>query len=160
VAAGTGPVGVGVIGAGTISDTYLENLSSFPDVEVVAIGDLFPEAAKAKAEQYGVGASGDVSAVLDNPDVEIVVNLTIPAAHAEVASAALTAGKHVWNEKPLTLDRESASALLEQADAARLRVGCAPDTFLGGGVQDPATDRARRHRHPDQRPGALPGTGA
>jgi predicted dehydrogenase len=73
--------------------------------------------------------------VLDNPDVEIVVNLTIPAAHAEVASQAIAAGKHVWNEKPLSLDRASGAALLQAADAAGLRVGCAPDTFLGPGLQ-------------------------
>jgi predicted dehydrogenase len=136
----TGPVGVGIIGAGVISKTYLENLNSFPDTEVLAIGDLFPEAANARAEEYGVPVSGGVEAVLDHPDVEIVVNLTIPAAHAEVAGQAIAAGKHVWNEKPLALDRASASALLETAEAAGLRVGCAPDTFLGSGLQ--ATFRA------------------
>ena len=131
----TGPVGVGIIGAGVISKTYIENLTSFADTEVVAIGDLFPEAARTRAEEFGVAASGDVSAVLDNPDVELVVNLTIPVAHAEVAGQAIAAGKHVWNEKPLSLDRESGRALLEAADAAGLLVGCAPDTFLGSGLQ-------------------------
>jgi predicted dehydrogenase len=131
----SGPVGVGIIGAGVISKTYIENLSSFADTTVVAIGDLFPESAKARAEEFGVPTAGDVSAVLDNPDVELVVNLTIPVAHAEVAGQAIAAGKHVWNEKPLSLDRESGRALLEAADAAGLRVGCAPDTFLGAGLQ-------------------------
>ncbi|GAA1434963.1 Gfo/Idh/MocA family oxidoreductase [Microlunatus lacustris] len=131
----TGPVGVGIIGAGVISKTYIENLTSFADTRVVAVGDLYPEAAKARAEEFGIAAAGDVSVVLDHPDVELVVNLTIPVAHAEVAGQAIAAGKHVWNEKPLALDRESGRALLEAADAAGLRVGCAPDTFLGAGLQ-------------------------
>ena len=130
-----GPVGIGVIGAGTISDTYLENLTSFADTEVLAIGDIFPEAAKEKAAKYDVAAAGNVAIVLDHPDVEIVVNLTIPAAHAEVASQVIAAGKHVWNEKPLALDRVSGQSLLRDAEAAGLLVGCAPDTFLGEGLQ-------------------------
>ncbi len=132
---GTGPVGVGIIGAGVISDTYLENLASFPDTRVVAIGDLRPDAARAKAAAHGVAVGGDVDTVLGHPDVEIVVNLTIPAAHAEVAGRALAAGKHVWNEKPLALERASGRSVLDAAAAAELRVGCAPDTFLGAGLQ-------------------------
>jgi predicted dehydrogenase len=131
----TGPVGVGIVGAGTISETYLKNLTSFPDIDVLAVGDLVAEAASAKAAEHSVPTSGGVAAVLTHPDVEIVVNLTIPAAHAEVASQAIAAGKHVWNEKPLALDRTSGQAVLDQADAAGLRVGCAPDTFLGAGLQ-------------------------
>ena len=130
-----GPVGIGFIGAGVISDTYLENLNSFPDTNVVAVGDLFPDAAKAKAEKHGVAVSGGPEVVLDNPDVELVINLTIPAAHAEVALSAVNAGKNVWNEKPLAPDRVSARALLDRADEVGLRVGCAPDTFLGSGLQ-------------------------
>lgn len=135
MSAATGPVGVGVIGAGVISGTYLDNLTSFPDVRVLAVGDLFPEAAKTRAEEHGVALSGGPEVVLDHPEIEIVVNLTIPAAHAEVASSVLAAGKHVWNEKPLTLDLAAGRALLDQAEAAGLRVGCAPDTFLGAGLQ-------------------------
>ena len=131
----SGPVGVGVIGAGVISDTYLQNLTSFPDIEVHAVGDLFPDAARARASQHGVPNAGGVSTVLEHPDVEIVVNLTIPAAHADVANQALAAGKHVWNEKPLALELADAQALLDHARAADLRVGCAPDTFLGSGLQ-------------------------
>jgi predicted dehydrogenase len=131
----TGPVGVGVIGAGFISETYLRNLTSFPDIDVLSVGDLVPEAASAKAAEHLVPNSGGVAAVLSHPDVEIVVNLTVPAAHAEVAGQAIAAGKHVWNEKPLSLDRTSGQAVLEDADAAGLRVGCAPDTFLGAGLQ-------------------------
>lgn len=132
----SGPVGVGIIGAGTISKTYLENLTSFPDVEVLAIGDIITDAAKAKAEEFNIPASGGPDAVLGHDGVEMVVNLTIPAVHAEVAISALEAGKHVFNEKPLSLDRVSAKALLDAAEKAGLRVGCAPDTFLGSGLQE------------------------
>jgi predicted dehydrogenase len=128
-------VGVGVIGTGVISDTYLENLNSFPDVEVLVVGDLDTDRARAQAEKHGVPASGTAQDVLGHPDVQLVVNLTIPAAHIEVSSAALAAGKHVWSEKPLGLDRAAAVALVEQAHAAGLRIGSAPDTLLGPGFQ-------------------------
>ncbi|KRE53147.1 oxidoreductase [Arthrobacter sp. Soil736] len=131
----TGPVGIGIIGAGVISKQYLDNLSSFPDITVAAVGDLFEEAAAARAAEYGVPVHGGVDAVLGNPEVEIVINLTIPAAHVEVATQALDAGKHVWSEKPFSLDRESGLGLLKAADAAGLKLGCAPDTFLGAGLQ-------------------------
>ena len=131
----SGPVGVGIIGAGVISKTYADNLNSFPDVNLVAIGDLYADLAQQKAQEYGIPTGGGVDAVLGNPDVEIVVNLTIPAVHAEVAGQAIAAGKHVWNEKPLALARKSGQELLEAAENAGLRVGCAPDTFLGSGLQ-------------------------
>ncbi|AMM31228.1 oxidoreductase [Sinomonas atrocyanea] len=130
-----GPVGVAVIGAGVISKQYLDNLTAFPDVEVRVIADLFPEAARARAEEYGIAEHGAPELALDHPDVEIIVNLTIPAAHVEVATAAVRAGKHVWTEKPFSLDRESGLGLLKEADDAGLRLGCAPDTFLGAGLQ-------------------------
>jgi predicted dehydrogenase len=133
-------VGIGLAGAGTISTQYLTNLARYPDVEVVAIGDLDTERAAAQAEAYGVPASGSLRTVLDDPRVAVVVNLTIPAAHVEVSAAALRAGKHVWSEKPLGLDRPSARALLDEASAAGLQVCCAPDTILGPGIQ--ATLRA------------------
>ncbi|MDT7728572.1 MAG: hypothetical protein QOI21_5148 [Actinomycetota bacterium] len=129
------PVGVGVIGAGVISDTYLENLTSFPDVRVLFVADLVPERAAAQAAKHGVPGSGTVDELLAHPDVEIVVNLTIPAAHVEVGLAALDAGKHVWAEKPLALDRESGRKLLDRAREKGLRVASAPDTVLGAGLQ-------------------------
>ncbi|MEI2270366.1 MULTISPECIES: Gfo/Idh/MocA family protein [unclassified Microbacterium] len=131
----TGPVGVGIVGAGVISQTYLENLTSFPDVKVVAIGDIIPERAQAKAEEHGVPSWGTLEDVLGNPEVELVVNLTIPESHIAVSSQAVAAGKHVWTEKPLGLDREGARQLLKDADAAGVRVGSAPDTILGPGFQ-------------------------
>ena len=134
-AVGVAPVGVGLIGAGNISDTYLENLSSFPDINVLIVGDLDTTRAAEQAAKHGVPASGSAEDVLAHPGVEIVVNLTIPAVHAEVSSSIIAAGKHVWSEKPIAVSRESAKALLEQADAAGLRVGVAPDTVLGPGIQ-------------------------
>jgi predicted dehydrogenase len=131
----SGQVGVGFIGTGMISDTYLENLTSFPDVRVVILGDLDRQRAQAQAEKYDVPQWGSSDDVLTHQDVEIVVNLTIPAAHAEVASRAIAAGKHVWSEKPISVDRASGRALLEQAESAGLLVGVAPDTVLGPGVQ-------------------------
>ncbi|TPW73420.1 Gfo/Idh/MocA family protein [Schumannella sp. 10F1B-5-1] len=133
--AGTGKVGVGIIGAGVISTQYLDNLTRFPDVQVHAIGDLFPEAAKARAEQYGIAEHGAPDVVLNHPDIEIVVNLTIPAAHVEVATQAVNSGKHVWSEKPFSMDRPSGQELLALAAAKGIRLGCAPDTFLGAGLQ-------------------------
>ncbi|MBP1302952.1 MULTISPECIES: Gfo/Idh/MocA family protein [unclassified Curtobacterium] len=131
----TGRVGVGFIGAGMISEQYLTNLTTFPDVEVVRIGDIDTERAAASAAKWGIPASGTGDEVLTDPDVEIVVNLTLPATHVEVSTAALRAGKHVWSEKPIGVDRESAAGLVALADELGLRLGIAPDTVLGTGWQ-------------------------
>lgn len=128
-------VGLGLIGSGVISDTYLENLGSFPDVEVVIIGGLDVEQARARARKHGVSQWGTADDVLAHPDVQVVVNLTVPAAHVEVSAAAIAAGKHVWTEKPIGLELDGVDALLRSADAAGLRVGAAPDTVLGPGFQ-------------------------
>ncbi|WP_412873434.1 Gfo/Idh/MocA family protein [Curtobacterium poinsettiae] len=131
----TGPVGVGVIGAGVISDQYLSNLTVFPDVTVRFIADIDLPRAAAQAEKWSVPGSGTVEELLADDDIEIVVNLTIPAAHVEVALQALAAGKHVWGEKPYALDRASAAELRDAAVAAGKTVSVAPDTFLGAGLQ-------------------------
>ncbi|MEU6199623.1 Gfo/Idh/MocA family oxidoreductase [Streptomyces sp. NPDC047061] len=129
------PIGVGVIGAGNISDQYLTNLTRFPDLRVAVVGDLDTTRAETQARKYGVAEWGTAADVLAHPDVEIVVNLTVPAVHAEVSSAILAAGRHVWSEKPIAVDRADARALLDQAAAAGLRIGVAPDTILGPGLQ-------------------------
>ncbi|EOD63017.1 Gfo/Idh/MocA family protein, partial [Amycolatopsis vancoresmycina] len=128
-------VGVGIIGAGVISGTYLENLTAFPDVDVRWVADLDTDRAAARAAEYGVGRSGAVAELLDDPDVELVVNLTVPVAHVEVGLAALEAGKHVWAEKPLALDRQTGRKLLDRAREKNLRVASAPDTVLGAALQ-------------------------
>ncbi|UFU03674.1 Gfo/Idh/MocA family oxidoreductase [Ruania suaedae] len=130
-----GRVGVGVIGAGVISTQYLKNLTIFPDLEVLFIADLDVERARAQAQEFGVPGHGTVAELLAHEGVEIVLNLTIPAVHAEVGQQIVAAGKHQWSEKPLALDRPSGRQLLESARAAGLRVACAPDTVLGAGLQ-------------------------
>jgi predicted dehydrogenase len=129
------PVQVGIIGAGYISEIYLANLTErFEGVRVAAIADLMPERARERATKYGVAAM-TVDELLADPGIELVVNLTIPLAHAEVALAAVTAGKSVYNEKPLTATREQGQDLLALAAVNGVVVGGAPDTFLGGGLQ-------------------------
>lgn len=130
-----GPVGVAVVGCGTISREYLRNLTAFPDLRVLFCADIDLERAAKQAATYGVPESGTPAEALAHPDVELVVNLTIPAAHAEVTSAALAAGQSVWTEKPLTLDTATGGRLLAEADQAGLLLGCAPDTVLGAGLQ-------------------------
>ncbi|MBD0737366.1 Gfo/Idh/MocA family oxidoreductase [Streptomyces sp. CBMA29] len=132
------PTRVAVVGAGNISDEYLRSLTSYPDLAVTAVADLDPARAGAQADAYGVPVSGTTAEVLRRDDVDLVVNLTVPAAHDEVALAAIEAGKHVWGEKPLTLDRDSARAVLDAASAAGVAVGNAPDTILGPGIQTAA----------------------
>jgi predicted dehydrogenase len=130
-----GPVGVAVVGCGTISGEYLRNLTSFPDLRVLFCADLDTERAKAQAAAYAVPGAGTVEEALAIPEVEIIVNLTVPAAHAAVTRAALGAGKNVWSEKPLALDTGEGRDLLGRAASAGLRIGCAPDTGLGAGLQ-------------------------
>jgi len=131
----TGPVGVGLIGAGTISSQYLQNLTAFPDLDVRWVADLDTARAQERAQEFGVPRSGSVGELLADDDVELVVNLTIPRVHAEVGLQVLEAGKHVWGEKPLALDLEDGRRLLEAARSAGLRAASAPDTFLGAGLQ-------------------------
>ena len=141
--AGAGPVGVGVIGAGNISTQYLTTLTTLPDLRVLFVADLDLERAGAQAAAFGIAGHGSVDELLAHDDIEIVVNLTIPAVHAEVGQRILAAGKNVWSEKPLALDHESGRALLAAADAAGLRVACAPDTVLGAGIQSALRAMAR-----------------
>ncbi len=131
----TSPVKVGVIGCGNISGQYFSHAPKFPILEVVACADLNTEAAKAQAEKFGIPQVLSVDELLAHPDIEIVLNLTIPQAHVPIALQAIANGKHTYAEKPLGLDRADAKTLLEAAAARNLRVGCAPDTFLGAGIQ-------------------------
>ena len=131
----TGPVVVGIIGAGNVSDQYLPSLLSYPDIEVRAIADLDASRAGAQATAYGIGFAGSVGELLAIDDIELVVNLTTPTAHVQVALEVIESGRHVWGEKPLALDRASAQAVLKAAEAAWVAVGSAPDTILGAGIQ-------------------------
>ncbi len=129
------PVGVGLVGAGNISTQYLTNLTGYPDVQIMAIGDLDEARALEQADAYGIPVAGGLADVLDHPDVDVVVNLTVPTAHVEVSTRVIRAGKHVWSEKPLGLDRASARGLLDEAVSRGVTVCCAPDTVLGPGLQ-------------------------
>ncbi len=128
-------VGVGIVGAGYISDIYLKNCTAmFDNLRVVGIADLVKDRARAQSEAHGIEAF-TVDDLIAHADVEIIVNLTIPAAHGDVALAAVEAGKSVYNEKPLTASREQGQCLLHRAGDKGVLVGGAPDTFLGGGLQ-------------------------
>jgi predicted dehydrogenase len=128
-------VGIGFIGAGNISTTYLENLTQFADVRVLFIADIDLGRAQAQADAFGVPGHGTVDELLAIDEIEIVVNLTVPAVHAEVGRRIVAAGKNVWSEKPVALQAADASTLLAEAAAAGVRVACAPDTVLGSGIQ-------------------------
>ncbi len=135
MASSTKRTNVGIVGAGNISEIYLKNLTTvFDNVNVVGIADLVVERARDRAKKFGVGAYS-VEELLAHPEVEIVVNLTIPAAHAQIASEAIANGKSAYNEKPLAINRDEGQRLLAEAAAKGVLVGSAPDTFLGGGLQ-------------------------
>ena len=129
------PVKVGVIGCGNISSQYFENAPKFPILEVIACADLNPDAARAQAEKFHIPQTLTPEQLLAHPDIEIVLNLTLPQTHVAIGLEAIAQGKHTYAEKPLGLDRNEAIKLLDAAAAKKLRVGCAPDTFLGAGIQ-------------------------
>ncbi|TPQ17040.1 Gfo/Idh/MocA family protein [Streptomyces sporangiiformans] len=129
------PLNIGIIGCGVISGQYLASFDRLVTVDLVAVADLAPDRAAAASEgRAGVRAS-TVTELLSAADVELVVNLTVPDAHAEIALQAITAGKSVYGEKPLAATAAQARAVLEAAAKAGVVVGCAPDTVLGTGIQ-------------------------
>jgi len=129
------PVRLGIVGCGIVSKAYLTNLKASPHVEVVACSDQVLETARERAAQFEVARVCTTDELLADPEVELVVNLTIPTAHAEISLAALAAGKHVYTEKPLATTRELGWRVLDAAAEGGLTVGGAPDTFLGAGIQ-------------------------
>jgi predicted dehydrogenase len=126
---------LGVIGCGTVSTMYLPNLTASPEVEVVACADISAERAAARAAEFGVPKTCTPAELLADPEIDLVVNLTVPSAHFEISMAAVMQGKHVWSEKPLAVDREQSAALLREATGRGIQLGCAPDTLLGVGLQ-------------------------
>lgn len=126
---------VGLIGAGNISDAYVRGVRMFKSLTLHAISDIVLERAQAKAAEHQIPRVYSVDELLSDSEVDLVINLTIPAVHAEVSRRALEADKHVYSEKPLAIKREDGKMLLEVAKASGKRLGCAPDTFLGGGIQ-------------------------
>ena len=128
-------VKVGVIGCGKISDVYFQAGKIFDILDIVACDDLDSARAKAKAEQYAIAHAYTVEELLADPEIEIVVNLTIPSAHANISLQVIRANKSIYSEKPLALTREQGQEVLTGAHARGVLVGSAPDTFLGAGIQ-------------------------
>lgn len=126
---------IGIIGTGTIAPAYMRGMALFPDdIQVVACADLNTIRAQAFAEEYGLRAM-PIKDLLADDEVEIVLNLTIPAAHVDVALQTIAAGKHAYAEKPIAIDADGGNQVMEAAAKAGVQVGCAPDTFLGAGGQ-------------------------
>jgi predicted dehydrogenase len=136
-AAATAPMRVGVVGVGVISEQYFASFERLPGLALEAVADLDRARAASVASRLGVRAL-TVDELLADDRVDVVLNLTIPAAHAEIALRAIAAGKHVYGEKPLALTVADGTAVLEAARDAGVRVGSAPDTVLGTGVQTAA----------------------
>lgn len=130
----TGDLGVGIIGCGNISTSYLSLGPLFKGIEIRACADIVPEAAQIRAQEYGIRHES-IDDLLSADDIDIVVNLTTPDAHYAVSAGILSAGKHAYSEKPLVLSTNDGKNLLTMADERDLKVGSAPDTFLGGSHQ-------------------------
>ena len=131
---GARPARVGIIGCGDVTNLYLPGTARFENIELAACADLDPARAAALAERGGFPALS-LESILADPSIEIVLVLTPPVAHAAISRAAIAAGKHVYSEKPLAVSRADAAAILDDARRAGVRVGAAPDTFLGGGLR-------------------------
>jgi predicted dehydrogenase len=125
------PVKVGIVGCGDVSRQYFKSAPLFPILDVVACADLDLDRAKKQAQTFGIAHACRPEELLARDDIQIVVNLTIPAAHHEIALATLASGKHAYSEKPLAISAAQGRQILDLATQKGLRVGCAPDTFLG-----------------------------
>ncbi|MGR9354438.1 Gfo/Idh/MocA family protein [Rhizobium leguminosarum] len=121
---------IGVVGCGNISLAYMRNAPLFRDVEIIACADLNADAAKRRAAEFDLRAA-DVDSLIDDKNIDLILNLTIPAAHFDVSMRALSAGKHVFTEKPLGVTAAEGRRLVDAAAGKGLMLGSAPDTFLG-----------------------------
>jgi predicted dehydrogenase len=126
---------IGILGCGVISGIYIENAAKLEGIELAAVADVNPAAARYRADQYGVERALSPDELFAAPDIDIVINLTPNRLHAQISTQILEAGKHVYSEKPLTVYTDEARALLARADQLGRRVGNAPDTFFGGAWQ-------------------------
>ncbi|MGR4842258.1 Gfo/Idh/MocA family protein [Rhizobium sp. LARHSG275] len=157
---------IGVVGCGNISLAYMRNAPLFRGVEIIACADLNADAAKRRAAEFDLRAA-DVDSLIDDKSIDLILNLTIPAAHFDVSMRALSAGKHVFTEKPLGVTAAEGRRLVDAAAVRGLMLGSAPDTFLGaagrharrqmeaGAIGKPVTGtafmmgRGMEHWHPD-----------
>lgn len=129
---------IGIVGCGNISMAYLRNALLFGRVEITACADIKADAAARRAAEFGLRAM-DVDTLMADPDIDLVLNLTIPAAHFDISMQTLSAGKHVFTEKPLAVTAEAGRRLVTTAISRGLALGSAPDTFLGAaGRQAPS----------------------
>ena len=128
------PARIGLVGCGIISSRYIEVIGDLPEIDIVACADMIPAATERQAEKYGL-TDLSVDEILNAPDIDIILNLTPPTAHYPVSKAALESGKSVYSEKPLAATFAEGKALRDLASQKNLRLGCAPDTFLGAGHQ-------------------------
>ncbi len=130
----TTQVNIGIIGCGNISPLYFQASKRFANLNLIGCADMDASRAQARAAEYGTQAF-TVDELIAHADVQIIINLTIPKAHGEIGIRAVQAGKSVYNEKPLALTREEAQHMLVLAQRNNVRVGGAPDTFMGAGIQ-------------------------
>lgn len=128
-------VRVGVVGCGAISNAYFNGAKNFAILEMAAVADIDAERARSKAAEHGIPKACTVEEMMRDASIEVILNLTVPKAHVPIALQALNAGKHTYAEKPLGVDRAEGRKVLDLAKEKGLRVGCAPDTVLGAGVQ-------------------------
>ena len=126
------PLRIGLLGCGRISDIYLQNCNRYDELDVVACASLDIKETRAKAAKYNIAKACDTEDLLSDPDIDCILNLTVPAAHAEIILRTLAAGKHVYSEKPIVTQLNDGKKILELAQKNNLVVGNAPDTFLGG----------------------------
>lgn len=129
------PLAVGLLGCGDVSDVYFRNCAGFESVRIVACASLHEEKARAKAARYSIPRACTIDELIKATDVDAILNLTSPQVHAELSRAALASGKHVYTEKPLALTLADGAELLEMASKRGLRIGSAPETFLGARLQ-------------------------
>jgi predicted dehydrogenase len=129
------PAGIGIVGCGNISRRYVAGMARFPELRLVGFADRVPQLASSLAAEYGVRAYAAPGQLLTDDDVDVVVNITPPVAHAGVAVEALRAGKHVYVEKPIAATLADSEPMLAEAESAGRLLGAAPDTFLGSAVQ-------------------------
>jgi predicted dehydrogenase len=126
---------VGLVGCGNICDIYFQNCQKWSVLDIVACADLISARAEAKAKEYDIPKACSVDELINDPAIDIVLNLTTPQSHAKIYLAALEAGKHAYSEKPLAIDLEDGKKIIRLASQKKRFVGCAPDTFLGGRLQ-------------------------
>ncbi len=131
---GAGALNVALVGCGNISGAYLKNIAKLPNLRLVSVSDVNETAARKVGGEQAVPVR-PLAHVLKDDDVDLVLNLTPPQMHAPLTVEALEAGKHVYLEKPFAVSLEEADEMLETAGRTGRRIGSAPDTVLGTGIQ-------------------------